>query len=142
MPGLGWWPRSRRPKNHPEGAAGPLLSGIGETPDLNWRDEAQRSSRIGPEKRRLRQDAFWNDAKSRMRSANTKELQTSGFRATQAKILDISNSQFLDCCVESCDHTLAVIQAAAFAVFFFDFDNGAVVGLAACFTAAQRLICA
>jgi predicted nucleic-acid-binding Zn-ribbon protein len=119
-----------------------LLSEIGETPDLNWRDEAQRSSRIGPEKRRLRQDAFWNDAKSRMRSANTKELQTSGFRATQAKILDISNSQFLDCCVESCDHTLAVIQAAAFAVFFFDFDNGAVVGLAACFTAAQRLICA
>jgi hypothetical protein len=90
----------------------------------------------------LRQDAFWNDAKSRMRSANTKELQTSGFRATQAKIRDISNSQFLDCCVESCDHTLAVIQAVAFAVFFFDFDNGAVVDLAACFTAAQRLICA
>ena len=77
-----------------------------------------------------------------MRSGNTKELQTSGFRATQAKIRDISNSQFLVCCVESCDHTLAADQAVAFAVFFFDFDNGAAVVLAARLTAAQRLICA
>jgi hypothetical protein len=43
----------------------------------------KRQIRTG--KRRLRQDAFWNDAKSRMRSANTMERQTSGFRATQAK---------------------------------------------------------
>lgn len=31
-------------QNHPEGAAGPLLSAIGETPDVNWQVEAQ-----GPE---------------------------------------------------------------------------------------------
>ncbi len=28
----GGWPRSRRPKNHPEGAPGPSLLGTGETP--------------------------------------------------------------------------------------------------------------
>jgi len=74
--------------------------------------------------------------------SKTKELQTSGFRRLKRKIRDISNSQRLDSCVESCDHTLAVLQAAAFAVFFFDFDNGAAVTLADCLTAAQRLICA
>ena len=98
--------------------------------------------RIGNDKRRLRQDAFRNGAKSKMRSVNTKELQTSGFRRLKRKIRDISNSQRLDSCVESCDHTLAVLQAVAFAVFFFDFDNGAAVTLADCLTAAQRLICA
>ena len=64
------------------------------------------------------------------------------FGRLKRTIRDISNSQCLDCCVESCDYTLAAFQAVAFAAFFFDFDNGAVVVLAACFTAAQRLICA
>jgi len=77
-----------------------------------------------------------------MRSANTKELQTSGLRRLKRKICDISNSQHLDSCVESCDHTVIPCQATDFAVFFFDFDNGAAVVLAACLTAAQRLICA
>ena len=57
-------------------------------------------------------------------------------------IRDLNNSQRLDCCVESCAHTLAACQAGAFAAFFFDFDNGAAVVLAACLTAAHRLICA
>jgi len=34
----GGWPRSRRPKNHAEGA--PSLLGTGETLDLNWQEEA------------------------------------------------------------------------------------------------------
>jgi len=37
---MGGWPRSRRPKNHTEGAPGPSLLGTGETPDLNWQEEA------------------------------------------------------------------------------------------------------
>ena len=61
---------------------------------------------------------------------------------TSGYICELNNPQCLDCCVESCDHTLAVYQAAAFAAFYFNFDNGAAVVLAACFTAAQRLICA
>ena len=65
-----------------------------------------------------------------------------GYGRLKRKIRDISNCQCLDCCVESCDHTFAPCQAATFAAFFFDFDNGAAVVLAACFTAAQRLICA
>ena len=58
------------------------------------------------------------------------------------KVRDISNSLGLDSYVESCDQTLAAFQVAAFADFFFDFDNGAAVTLADCLTAAQRLICA
>jgi len=57
-------------------------------------------------------------------------------------IRDLNSSKHRDCCVESCDHTLAAYQAAAFSAFFFDFDNGAAEVLAACLTAAQRLICA
>jgi hypothetical protein len=34
------WPRSRRPKNHNEGAPGPSPLGTGETPDLNLQGEA------------------------------------------------------------------------------------------------------
>ena len=64
------------------------------------------------------------------------------FGRLKRTIRDISNSQRRGCCVESCDHTLAACQAAVFAVFFFDFDNGAAVTLADCLTAAQRLICA
>jgi hypothetical protein len=33
-------PRSRRHKNHTEGAPGPLLLGTGETQDFNWQEEA------------------------------------------------------------------------------------------------------
>ena len=44
--------------------------------------------------------------------------------------------------MECCDHSIILCQAAAFSVFFFDFDNRAAVTLEAYFTSAQRLICA
>ena len=100
---------------------------------------------------------FLDGAKSPTRSATPKELQTFRFRKSRGLLLqldagripgnssgyihDHNNPQRRDCCVESRAPS-APCQAAAFVVFFFDFDNGAAVVLAACFTAAQRLICA
>ena len=45
---LSGWPRSRRPKNHTEGAPGPSLLGTGETPDLNWQEEAHGLAGLVP----------------------------------------------------------------------------------------------
>jgi hypothetical protein len=39
-PQNGGWPRSRRPKSHPDGAPGPSRLGTGETPNPNWQEEA------------------------------------------------------------------------------------------------------
>ena len=98
--------------------------------------------RMGIERRRLRQKGFWIYANCRCAQRIPKTYKLPGFGRLKRQIRDISNSWCLDRCVESCDHTLAACQAAVFAVFFFDFDNGAAVVLAACLTAAQRLICA